>query len=393
MTPARWLAAAALCALALFAHPDGGRAQSLLNAGGLGVPIEALDARSRALGGVALGLPGAAVLPTDPTAAAGLVIPSVTITLASSWVDVTQGDQSGRAQGARFPVLGISYPVRSWGTATLSYGGVLDQRWEASSEHLLQLGGSTARVTDRFTSDGGISALRLGFARQLGAGLSAGASLGLYTGDLTRNLTRTFDSLEVGVDVSASQIGGFWNYSGLTATLGAAAELMEALRVSANLTWSGDVEADPSDDTAGSGATFDFPLELRVGASGVLTPGLTAVAGVSYADWSDAGEPLRGALGEKALTVGGGIEFTEASVGGRRMPIRLGYRRGTLPFTFDDADATESIWSGGLGIDLVRQEETTIAGAGLSFERGSRSSGTLSETFLRASLTLRVSGF
>jgi hypothetical protein len=393
MNRSRCLYASALCALATLAIPGDVSSQSLLNASGLGVPIEPLDARSRALGGVGVGLPGPALIPTDPVAAAGLRVPSVTLTLANSWVDITQGELASDGQGARFPVLGVSYPEGSWGTATLSYGGVLDQRWQVNREHLLPLAGTNARVTDRFVSDGGISALRLGFARPMSPNLALGASVGLYTGDLTRNLTRSFDSIEAGVDVSASQIGGFWNYSGLTATVGAALVVAEVLRFSGNVTWSGDVEADPSDDTTGEGATFDFPVELRLGGSGVLTPGMTAVVGLTYADWSAAGEPLRDAFGEKVLSIGGGLEFTQASLAGRRMPLRFGYRRGTLPFTFDGEDADESIWSGGLGLDLIQTEEAILAGVGLSLERGSRSSGSLSETFLRAALTLRVSGF
>jgi hypothetical protein len=394
MTRARSLATAVIFSIGLAAAPGALLAQSLLNANGLGVPIEALDARSRALGGVGVGLPGPSVLPTDPAAAAGLLVPSVTITFANSWVNVSEGEQDGSAQGARFPMLGVSYPVKTWGTATLSYGGVLDQRWQVDRQHLLPLGSSTARVTDIFTSDGGISALRLGFARPFGSSISAGAAVGLYTGDLTRNLTRRFDSLEVGVDVTDSQIGGFWHYSGFTATLGGAIDVVEALRIGANVTWSGDVEADPSDDTAGSGAVFDFPMEVRVGASGVLTPGLMVAAGLTYADWSTAGEPLRGAFGETAFTAGGGIEFSQASLGGRRMPIRFGYRRSSLPFTLEAGEnARESIFSGGFGLDLVQQGDATLAGVGLTLERGSRSSVSLSETFLRASLTLRVSGF
>jgi hypothetical protein len=386
------LLAAGLCVGATLLAPGQALAQSLLNAGGLGVPIDPLDARSRALGGVAVGLSGGGVLPTDPAAAADLVIPSVTLTLANSWVEVTHGDVSGDARGARFPALGVSYPVKTWGTATLTYGGVLDQRWQVTREHLLPIGASSARVTDRFVSDGGISALRLGFARRF-ASLSTGASFGVYTGDLTRNLTRTFDSLEVGVDASQAQIGGFWNYSGLTATFGTALDLANVVHLSANVTWSGEVEADPSDDTSGSGATFDFPRELRAGGSGVLMPGLIATVGVSYADWSTAGESLRDASGARALTVGGGFEFTQSTLAGRRMPLRLGYRRGTLPFTFDGAEATESVWSGGLGIDFVQNGDVTLAGMGVALERGTRTSGSLSETFLRASLTLRVSGF
>jgi hypothetical protein len=379
--------------LLLWSVPSAAWGQSLLSAGGLGIPVEPLDARARALGGVGIGLMGGQLLPTDPVAAAELNVPSVAITLANAWVDVEEGDVSSTASGARFPALGVSYPVRSWGAATLTYGSLLDQRWETTQQQRLPLGGSTALVTDRFLSDGGIAALRVGFAGRLGPSLAVGGSIGRYTGELTRNLTRTFDSVDVSLDVSPTQTGGFWNYSGVTATVGATLDVAEVARLAANVTWSGDVDADPSDDTSGSGATFDFPLELRVGGSGALTPGVVANVGVVYADWSAAGEPLRESSGRSALTVGGGLEWTGATLAGRRSPVQLGYRRSTLPFTFGSEEAVESVFSAGLGIDFIQSGTTTLAGMGISLERGSRDAGTLSESFFRASLTLRVAGF
>ena len=373
--------------------PVAASGQSLLSAGGLGIPVDPLDARSRALGGAGIGLMGGQLLPADPVAAADLRVPSVTITLANAWVDVEEGDASSTASGARFPALGVSYPLRDWGSFTLTYGSLLDQRWETTRRQRLPLGGTTAVVTDRFFSDGGIAALRVGFGGRIAPSLAVGGSVGLYTGELTRNLTRTFDSVDVSLDVSPSQTGGFWNYSGVTATVGATVDVAEVARLAANVTWSGDVDADPSDDTSGSGATFDFPIELRVGGSGALTPGLVANVGVVYADWSSAGEPLRESSGRSALTVGGGLEWTRATLAGRRSPIQLGYRRSTLPFTFGSEEAVESALSAGFGIDFVQSGTTTLAGMGISIERGSREAGTLSESFFRASLTLRVAGF
>jgi hypothetical protein len=373
--------------------PAGASAQSLLSAGGLGIPVDPLDARARAIGGVAVGLPGGQLLPTDPVAAADLTVPSVTITLANAWVDVDQAGVAGTASGARFPALGVAYPVKTWGTATLTYGSVLDQRWQSNREQRLVLSDGSARVTDRFTSDGGIAALRLGFAARIAPSLAVGGSIGRYTGDLTRNLTRTWDSVDVSLDVAPTQTGGFWNYSGVTATVGATVDVAQVFRAAANVTWSGDVEAEPSEDTSGSGATFDFPLELRIGASGALTPGLLASVGIVRADWSKAGESLRDSSGRSALTVGGGVEWTRASIAGRRSPIQLGYRRSTLPFTLGSDEAVETALTAGMGIDFVRSEAATLAGMGIALERGSRDAGSLTERFWRASLTLRVAGF
>jgi hypothetical protein len=379
--------------LAAFLMPGAAVGQSLLSAGGLGFPVDPLDARARALGAVGVGLFGSGVLPTDPVAAADLTRPSVTFTMSNAWVDVDEAGVGGEASGARFPALGVSYPVKSWGTATLTYGSVLDQRWRTTREQTLELGETTARVTDRFVSEGGIAALRLGFATRVAPSLAVGGSVGAYTGGLTRNLTRTFDSVDVGLDVSESSSGGFWNYSGLTGTLGATVDVAEVLRLSANVTWSGDVEADPSDDTSGSGASFDFPMELRVGGSGAISPGLTASVGFAYADWTEAGEPLREGRGGKALTAGGGLEWTGTTLFGRRSPLRFGYRRSALPFTLGVEEATDNAFTAGLGIDLLQDGDDTVAGVGFALERGSREAGPLSESYLRATFTLRVAGF
>ena len=158
--------------LATLLLPAAASGQSLLSAGGLGVPVDPLDARARALGGVGIGLMGGQLLPADPVSAADLNVPSVTITLANAWVDVEEGDVTSTASGARFPALGVSYPMRDWGALTLTFGSLLDQRWETTRQQRLALGQTTALVTDRFFSDGGIAALRLGFGTRIAPSLA-----------------------------------------------------------------------------------------------------------------------------------------------------------------------------------------------------------------------------
>ena len=79
------------------------------------LPVSTADAKAQALGGIGLGLMGLSLTPTDPASAASLAIPSITFTLASSWVDVREGESPGSAQGTRFPVIGVSYPVKAVG--------------------------------------------------------------------------------------------------------------------------------------------------------------------------------------------------------------------------------------------------------------------------------------
>lgn len=369
-------------------------AQSILSAGGLGLPMTPIDARGRALGGVSVGLSGPSLSPTDPAAAADLRVPAVTLSLQSTWLDVGAGSDASDGQGTRFPLIGVAYPVSDLGMATLSFGGFLDQRWDVQLERLVDLGGEQARVTDTFVSDGGVSALRLGFARRISPSLAVGVSAGRYLGDLSRVFTRSFDSLAVEENVPPFQTGGRWSFSGTTVTGGAQVDLGNVVRVGGSLTWSGTLEAEPDEQTAGAADSFEIPLEYRLGATGVLAPGLTLVAGLTWADWSDAAEgELTGGDATSMLGLGVGLEFSEARILGRVMPLRVGYHRADLPFRFAAEDATESAFTAGLGLNMVQSGDIPLARVDLAVERGERDAGAVAESFWRASLTLRVAGF
>ncbi|MBT8397598.1 MAG: hypothetical protein HKO65_12300, partial [Gemmatimonadetes bacterium] len=87
--------------------------QSLFGSQGLGMPMDPMGARARALGTLGVGLPGPALTPVDVASAARIFLPTAQITLQPQWVDVSFGDQSASTQGTRFPQLGLAYPVPS----------------------------------------------------------------------------------------------------------------------------------------------------------------------------------------------------------------------------------------------------------------------------------------
>jgi hypothetical protein len=370
--------------------------QSLLSTQGLGFPVEPLDGRSMALGGVGLGLSGSSLLPTDPAAASRLLIPTVYVTLQPSWGEGSLEGEALTTRGTRFPLLGLAYPVRTWsGMVTLTFGSFMDQRWEIRQEKTIDLGGTDTPVTDRFTSDGGVSAVRLGWAQQLGEGLSVGVNVGSHTGSVRRTFARTFDSLSATGEVQPFRDGGKWRLTGLTASAGVNWTPTRLLHLAGSLTWSGNLDADPSDDTEGKEATFHLPVELRLGASSLLTPRLAVNIGVTRADWSDAGQGALDpeAVRETAWTMGGGLEWKGPTLGTRDIPLRIGYRRADLPFGFRGAAATETAFTGGLGLNLTQAEELVLAGLDLAVERGEREAGPLSETFWRGTLTVKVAGW
>ncbi len=389
-----WCAFSALALLAPASVPAA--AQSVLAAGGLGLPIEPVDGRGRALGSVGIGLLGTTVVPADPVGAVDLPIPTLALTLQSSWLDVQEGAQAASFSGNRFPALGVSYPVRDWGVLTLTYGAVLDQRWRHERRDTVDLeAGEAVPILDRFRSEGGVSAVRLGFAHRVAPSLAVGGAVGMYTGSSSRQFTRFFDTIAAAGDIRPFQSSGRWSYSGPTATIGAVVDIGTVVRGAAALTWSGTLEADPSDGTAGESRSYDLPLELRAALSGSLAPELSVLVSVRWADWSGTDDELEMPSVGGALMLGGGVEWGGASLFGRNLSVRLGWRRADLPFRLEaGTEGSESAASGGLGLLLLaRSDGFPLALVDLAIERGTRSAGTVSEDFWRSTLSLRVAGF
>lgn len=370
--------------------------QSLLSAYGFGVPMEPLGGRALALGGIGLGLPGSTLSGYDPTSGAGLVLPAVVFTSQTSWNDATENGTASSSTISRFPSMGILYPVRRVGTLSVSISGILDQSFRIDREQTITLEGTNteARVTDSFASDGGVSVLRVGIARRVGSAVSVGVTAGTYIGNVNRRFSRRFDSLEVETEVPPFLSEADFAYSGFTAAAGVTADLGEIARLSGAVSFGGDLEASPSDDTEGTGNTIPMPLELRLGGTVLLSPELALMAGLGWADWGDAGDALAEVEGGGVVRLGGGIEWSGARILGKSSQLRVGYRNNDLPFRrAGDPTISESAWSGGVGLDLVAGQGAALARTDLSLERGSRTAANVTEDFWRFGVSVQVSGF
>lgn len=379
----------------LFAAAAPGAGQSLLSAYGFGTPMEPVDARALALGGIGLGLPGNALSGFDPTSGARLVLPAVVFTNQTTWNDVTSADEPSSSVASRFPSMGVLYPVRPVGTFSVSLSGVLDQTFRVEQERVIQSATTSteARVTDIYDSDGGVSVLKVGLARPVTPNISVGVTAGTYIGNVTRVLTRRFDSLEVETSVPPFETRGDWAYSGLVMAAGVTADVGTVARLSGAVSLGGDLEATPGDDTEGSAVTVSMPVTYRFGATGILSDQLRLMAGLSYADWSDAGAGLPASSGTSVLRLGGGLEWGGASILGKPSQLRVGYRQNDLPFRrTGDPVVSESALLGGLGLDLLTQQNQVLARADLSVERGSRTAGSLEERFWRMAISIQISG-
>ena len=390
--PARVLVFALSAALSASAAPL--CAQSLYNAAGLGLPGESIDGRGRALGNLGIGLWGHSILPSDPGAAGLLVIPSAVLVGQPSWVEYQRGaDDSGSFQGNRFPLLGVGYPLFS-GMFTASVGSLLDQRIDGQRDVTIELLDGASDATDSFEQDGAVSHVTFGYSRRLSARLGVGVTVGRYAGSVTRRLTRDFGDATGTGNLDAYEVDGLWSYSGLSVTGGFAADVGSFARVAGSATWSGSLNATASEGTEGSDGAFDLPLQYRLGTSVVLATGLLVTASVIRADWADLADDLATSSTVGSMNgFGVGLELSRARPLGLAAPLRFGYRKSNLPFSFGSSSATETAFAGGFGIILNERNGVSLAGADFAVERGERSDSSLTERFWRATLSLRVSGF
>ena len=193
-------------------------AQSLYNAAGMGLPVEAIDGRARALGNLGIGLWGNSLLPGDPAAAGMLIMPSAVIVGQPSWVKYDhESGNSGSIRGNRFPLMGVGYPIFS-GMFTLSLSSFLDQHYKSQRSSELKLRGEQREVTDLFEQDGSIGSLNFGYSRPLGTSAAIGFNFGRYAGAILRRLERDFSTISLPVTLESYETSSRWTYSGVRAS-------------------------------------------------------------------------------------------------------------------------------------------------------------------------------
>ena len=377
--------------------PSVGVGQSILGTGGLGIRLEPLDAVQRALGGVGVAGGTTTVLPGEPTASLDLLAPTVTFTVQPTWGDYSLGSEEGDFRGTRFPILAFAYPLGIQSVLTVTAGSVFDQRWTAVTEGTIDVAGESIPTTDTFESDGGLSTLRVGFARRLSTTFALGASAGLYRGHVDRTFNRSFeralDSLDVVTRITPFGDAGRWTYSGPVASVGASWDPTAVVQLGASIGWSGTITGSPVGGTAGESIEIAAPFEIRVAATTVLSPTLSVSVGLSTSDWTDLGNPEIDALAVgRVTTFGAGLQWQAGTFWAGGFPLRLGYRRAGLPFTFRGENAAERTFSAGFSVVMAQVLEIPLATLDAAVEMGSRSAGDLDEKFRRLTFTVRVGG-
>lgn len=386
------VAVAALASVAVL--PGAAQAQSLVGVRGLGVVGGMTDARTSALGNLGIGLAGTEVSAADPTAGKDLAVPTISLTMQPVWGEFELESESGEVTATRFPLIGFVFPVvAARGAVTAAFSGQLDQRWSGEVPRDVDLGEGGVQVSDRFEADGGISIVRAGWVQRIGANAAAGMSLGAYLGRLNQTFQRSLDT--TAVDGSAQRFvqEGAWQYGGAVLSLGASLAPHRLVHLAGAVEWSGTLTASPKEGTDGGPRAYSIPLRVSAGATGRLTPRLAFNASVAFQDWSAAAGFAQGTTTTGKFSYGAGVEATLAQGASRSVPLRAGYRRLAQPFRFEDANAVETAWSLGLGLNLAETQGQRLGWVDVGIERGTRSSAPLVERYWRATVSLGISQF
>ncbi len=384
-----------------FAASSAAEAQSLFATRGLGMPVAAVDARGRALGGVGIGIAGLSTSLINPADVAGISRSGVTAALQPTSGSIDVDGEQGDLGGARFPLARVLFPLSSRLVATIGYGGVLEQSFGVRSEGVEVIGGDTVAVTDEVESNGGLAEVGLGFAWLARPNLALGVSAGLYAGNQRRTAVRMFaDTLS---DFDPFREEFVWDYRAPFLRLGVRWDPAALVRLGASVTFADVLDVEGGNDRSPN-AIAPLPLRVAFGASGFLSPELLLSVGAERVLQGGDGNVFEGdaasAIARDTWRVGGGVEFGGLGSGASTWPLRLGASWAQFPYHgVDESPVTEWNAAAGIGFRLAGDPSDPLAVLDATIERGgrkglesTRNPSGLQERYWRMTISLSLFG-
>lgn len=366
-------------------------AQMPATAVGLGYPVPPLDARAAALGGTGLGLLGGSLSGRNPADLRGFRRPTLGLTYAPESIGVEAPGGSQTTGRSRVAIVQAAVPIRSW-TVGLGFASGLDQDWGVVLQDTLRSSFGTYPYDERREHDGGVSAVTLAAARDIGR-FSIGIDGSVLTGSLRQTFSRNFEPALEDPDNTIGIAGGEarFSWSGFRIRGGAATQLGSRVRLSGVIGWSTDLTA--TRDTAGSDPAkydFDMPFEWAIGGSAQVTNGLLATAAIGYSDWGAMDSDLESASAADVLWYGVGVEYVGLELFGAGLPLRAGVRRTDLPFFLVGTEQlVETAGTFGVGLEVGGG----LASFDIAVELGTRGdfeASLVQESFRRLSISMAL---
>jgi hypothetical protein len=334
-------AAALLIASLAGAAPLAGQT-SIYGIRGLGFPGRALSPRARALGG-GLGAFDPAS-PINPATVAGFAqVTAVAAAVADFRGYELAGANVGGLLATRFPLMEVAGRLTGLRLGyALSMAQFTERSFDVSLVDTLVLRGADVIVTDRTRSIGGTSDLRGAIAWEPGAGWRLGVAAHVITGSAKLTVSRSFSdsAYQSFRRVNEERASGFGVSGGIQWAPARGFQLALAGRY--------DTEADLEVDSIPAG-TIELPISAVAGVEIRPVTALRWVSTFIWRSWSDADPDLSGRAFD-TWEVGSGFELGGPESGTSRIPLRLGARYATLPFSPNDDQPHEVDLAVGTGI-------------------------------------------
>ncbi len=335
------LAIAVLVAAAL---PARAASQGTLSTQGFGYPPGQLSTRATSLGG---GIAETDPLsPVNPAAIAEWIASGLYVQYSPEYRSVTSTDVADHTMTVRFPVMMGAVRAGNRVMIGLSTSTLLDRTWETSRVGYTHAGPDSSRFEEDFTSSGAINDIRLGVAFAVTPSLWIGAGGHIFSGDDRLKISRVSDDTTTTPFLQQSRL----SYSGTGLSGGVTWRPANALILGASGRVGGRIQTFRNDTSLTSA---DVPARWGVGAAFTGVSGLLLSARANWVGWSSLGDLGRPGLGvTDAWDMGAGVEVNGPLFFGLTLPVRVGYRHRTLPFTVGAVKVVEKSFSFGAGIPI-----------------------------------------
>ena len=313
---------------------------------GIGFPSAPFGTAARAMGGG----PSA----TDPQsfvnpAALGNV-PSLFVQAASMQEFRSYSIGSVNASGLRqnrFPYAVVAGPLGPRFVYSLGFDSYAERTYSAATDGTITIRGQPVGFSDRIGSSGGIADIRAAGAWSPNARVSVGFAWHFLTGSAKVTTSRSFTDP---VYRSFSDVVDA-RYSGYGASAGVMYARSTRVRLGASVRMDTKLNREVGEDLQ---AQVSLPVTLAGGAEFRPTPLLRVAATGAFRTWSraDADLAVAGTNAFNTIDLGLGVEMGGAA-GGPPLPIRLGVRFATLPFSPTTDQPREVDLTAGTGLRMA----------------------------------------
>jgi len=337
-----------LAGLILFLPEQSLRADSMLGALHLGIPVSANDARGRALGGASSAISGEDFSFNNPARLVNFWRSGINGTFSQDYISLKTPEGTSNLRATEYLSLNAVFPT--YKKFVLSWGLYQDRdlTWEVSDRKAYEAARS-------FSSAGSFYVSRFALARTVSSHLAVGVSADWLIGKSDRereidfgsdNLVKTIDKFNFRYSCVRPSFGVLGAYKGFNAAL--SYTLSKTAKVKKTVMTNGGVSLKESMDQ-------DLASAWRLGASYRVASRFTLSTDYEVQNWNGIGvlsDPRVRSVNQWRW--GAGLEIHPSSADSprlyRKVPWRFGYSRAAYPFEINGNPVRESIFALGSGM-------------------------------------------